>query len=127
MYATFGTVAIIYGVTALLFPTVLLWEAAQSSPLAHILREQGAATIALGLMSFWCIFNYDRRRTVHYCLTIFTLLIAGIHWFDYFGGRSPWMSPAYNTIPFVVFLAMALGRRNEKAYRNLARGYSSHL
>jgi len=128
VYGIFGAVAIVFGVAALLIPEAVVPEATESRDLAHIIREQGAATIFLGLMSFWCIFNYERRRVVHFFLILFTLFIAGIHWFDYLEGRRPLMSGIVNAVPFVIFLAMAVfGRRNGKAYRNLARGYSSDL
>ena len=116
IYALFGAGAILYGVAALLFPTVLESNAAQSFRFAHILREQGAAAIFVGLMSFWCIFNYGRRRSVHYFLMVFALLLAVIHWHDYFAGHLPWMSPLYNTVPFVVLSIMAvLSRSRERA------------
>ena len=116
IYGIFGAGAIVYGATALLFPAVLESNAAQSFRFAHILREQGAAAIFVGLMSFWCIFNYGRRRSVHYFLMVFALLLAVIHWHDYFAGHLPWMSPMYNTVPFVVLLIMAvLSRSRERA------------
>src|SRR6185369_8478636 len=43
----------------------LVREAAQSFHLAHAMRENGAARIFIGLMAFWCAFNYERRRSVH--------------------------------------------------------------
>jgi hypothetical protein len=116
VYGIFGTVAIVFGTANLLLPTALNSEAAQSVHFAHNLREQGAAIIFVGLMAFWCIANYERRRLVHCFLTVFTFLIAAIHWFDYLGGRLPWMSPIYNSVPFLVFLAMAVfGRRENSA------------
>ncbi|HVS80771.1 MAG TPA: hypothetical protein VHE60_03470 [Pyrinomonadaceae bacterium] len=116
IYGLFGAGAIVYGAAALLFPAVLESNAAQSFRIAHILREQGAAAIFVGLMSFWCIFNYERRRSVHYCLMVFAFLLAAIHWSDYFAGRLGWMSPLYNTVPFVVLLIMAvLSRSRESA------------
>jgi hypothetical protein len=112
VYGIFGTAAIIFGTVLLLVPTSLLSEAAQSVHFTHILREQGAAIVFVGLMAFWCLFNYERSRTVHYLLMVFLLLDAGIHWFDYLGGRLPLASPLYNTLPFVVFGAIAtLDRR----------------
>ncbi|MEA2206794.1 MAG: hypothetical protein QOE77_3570 [Blastocatellia bacterium] len=111
VYGLFGTVAIIFGSALLLVPTSLLSEAAQSVHLTHILREQGAAIVFIGLMAFWCLFNYERSRTVHYLLMVFLFLDAGIHWFDYFGGRLPLASPLYNTLPFVVFAAIAAFNR----------------
>ena len=111
LYGIFGTGALLYGITALLFPSALVSEATQSIHLAHILREQGAAAIFIGLMSFWCILHYERRTIVHYFLTIFAFLLTGIHWFDYFEGHLPLISPLYNTVPFAVLLFMAVSIR----------------
>ena len=108
IYGVFGIGAILYGVAALLFQAVLLSETRRVFPLTHIFREEGAAAVFIGLMSLWCIFNYERRAGVHYFLTIFAFLIAAIHWWDYLAGHLPWMSPLYNTVPFVVFLIMAI-------------------
>jgi hypothetical protein len=107
IYGMFGAGAILYGTTALLFPAVLETNAAQSFRFAHVLGEQGAAAIFIGLMAFWCILNYQRRRGVHYCLMVFTFLLAAIHWYGYFAGHLPWMSPLYNSVPFAVLLTMA--------------------
>ena len=115
IYGLFGSGAILYGAAALLSPVVLESNAAQSFRFAHILREQGAAAIFIGLMAFWCIFNYERRRVVHYCLMVFVFFLAAIHWWDFFAGHLPWMSPLYNTVPFLVLLTMAaLDRRPQE-------------
>lgn len=106
VYGIYGSVAILVGATALLFPTML--ESKASAELIHILREQGAAMVFVGLMSFWLLFHYDQRRTVHLLLTVFAFLIAGIHWFDYFGGRRPLASAFLNSLGFAVLLAMAI-------------------
>src|SRR5438552_13810558 len=111
IYGLFGIGAILYGAAALLFPTGLESNAAQSWRFAHILREQGALAIFVGLMSFWCIFNYERRRSVHYLLMVFAFLLAVIHWHDHFAGPLPWTSPIVNTVPFVVLLIMAVFSR----------------
>lgn len=81
IYGLFGIGAIVYGATALLFPAVLESGAAQSFRFAHILREQGAAAIFIGLMAFWCIFNYERRRGVHYFLMVLTFLLSLVRLF----------------------------------------------
>ena len=107
IYGLFGIGAILYGAAFLLFPEVLE-SYAQSFRFAHFLREHGAAAIFIGLMSFWCIFNYERRRSVHYLLMVFAFLIAAIHWHDHFAGPLPWTSPIVNTVPFVVLLIMAV-------------------
>ena len=115
IYGLFGIGAILYGAAALLFPTGLESNAVQSWRFAHILREQGAAAIFVGLMAFWCIFNYERRRAVHYFLMVFAFLLAVIHWHDHFDGHLRWTSPIVNTVPFVVLLIMAVFSRRESA------------
>jgi uncharacterized membrane protein len=108
IYAVFGVGAMLFGVAALLFQGALLSEAHRSFPMTHIFREEGAAAIFIGLMSLWCIFNYERRTSVHYFLMAFAFLIAAIHWFDYLAGHLPWMSPLYNSVPLVVLTTMAV-------------------
>ncbi len=112
IYGLFGVGAISYGVANLLFPTLLVHEAAQSFPLRHILREQAAAAIFIGLMSLWCILNYERRRAVHYFLIVFAFLLSAIHWLDYLTGHLNWMSPLYNTVPLIVLSLMAFASRS---------------
>jgi hypothetical protein len=114
IYGLFGAGAIVYGSAALLFPAARLSGAAESFRFAHILREQGAAAIFIGLMAFWCILNYERRRGVHYCLMVFAFLLAAIHWCDYFGGHLSWMSPLYNSLPFFVLLIMVVVSRSRE-------------
>ena len=108
IYGVFGIGAILFGVLALLFQGALLSEAHRLFPTTHIFREEGAAAIFVGLMSLWCIFNYERRTSVHYFLIVFAFLIAAIHWADYLAGYLPWMSPLYNSVPFIVLTAMAV-------------------
>jgi hypothetical protein len=119
VYAIYGSVALLAGLALLLFPTALESEA--SGRYVHFLREQGAATVFVGLMSFWLLFNYERRRTVHVLLTIFAFLIAAIHWFDYLGGRKPLTSALINSVGFVVLLALAiLAPRAPKIHRGVS-------
>lgn len=119
VYGIYGTVALLSGVVLLLFPTLLEWEA--SGRYIHYLREQGAATVFVGLMSFWLLFHYEQRRTVHFLLTVFAFLIAGIHWFDFFGGRRPLASALLNSLGFVVLLGLAIFSPRPKT---VARGVS---
>jgi hypothetical protein len=62
IYALLGAGAILYGVANLVFPAILVKEAATSFPVSHIMREEAAASIFIGCMMLWCIFNYERRR-----------------------------------------------------------------
>jgi uncharacterized membrane protein len=112
IYGVFGAGALLYGVANLLFPATLVKEA-RTFPFSHIMREEAAAAIFIGCMMLWCIFNYERRRVVHYFLIVFALLIAGIHWFDYVQGHLNWKSPLLNTIPLIAFMMMAVGSRSE--------------
>ncbi len=115
IYGIFGAVAIVYGIANLLFPALLVHEAAQSFPLSHILREQAAMAIFIGCMFLWCIFNYERRAAVHCFLIGFAFLLAAIHWFDYLRGHLNWMAPLYNTVPLIVLLVMlGLSRSSAK-------------
>ena len=119
VYALYGSVALLVGVTALLFPTTL--EPDAPSRVIHVLREGGAASVFVGLMSFWLLFHYDQRGTVHLLLTVFAFLIAGIHWFDYFGGRKPLASALLNSIGFAVLLAMIIfSPRPQKVTRGVS-------
>ncbi len=108
IYAMFGVGAMLFGVAALLFQGALLSDTYRSFPTTHIFREEGATAIFIGLMSLWCIFNYERRTSVHYFLIVFAFQIAAIHWFDYFAGHLPWMSPLYNSVPLIVLTTMAV-------------------
>ena len=112
-YGIFGAGAIAYGMVNLLLPTFMVREAGRSFVLSHILREQAAAAIFVGLMFLWCILNYERRAAVHYFLVVFAFLLAAIHWFDYLTGHLNWMSPLYNSVPLVVLASMALLSRRE--------------
>ena len=111
IYGVFGTLAMAYGLGALIRPAALAPELDQSFAVNHLLREQGAAGVFIGLMFFWCIFNEGRRAAVHYFLTVFAFLVAAIHWWEFFNGHLPWKSPVYNSVPFLILLLMALVNR----------------
>lgn len=117
VYGIYGAAAILIGIVSLLFQGMLISEAQRSVELSHVVREGGAAGIFVGLMSIWCIFNYERRSAVHYFLIVFAFLMAAIHWFDYFGERRPLMSPVLNSVPLIVLALMALLSRSPSAIR----------
>ena len=111
IYGFFGVLALTYGLGALISPGSVAPESNTLFPVAHLLREQGAAGVFIGLMFLWCIFNDDRKTAVHYFLTIFASLLAAIHWFDFLSGHLSWKSPLYNSVPFLVLLLMAVLNR----------------
>jgi len=111
IYGLFGAVAILLGVAVLVFPGVLTSEEERTLPMIHVLREEGAAGVFVGLMSLWCIFNYEKRAAVHYFLIVYTFLMAAIHWFDYLTGHRHLISPLVNTVPLLVLSIMAVAGR----------------
>ena len=113
IYGVFGVVAILLGVAVLVFPNSLTSEAERTLPLVHVLREEGAAGVFIGLMSIWCIFNYEKRTVVHYFLIVYAFLMAAIHWFEYMTGHRHLMSPLLNSVPFAMFGVMALLSRGQ--------------
>ena len=118
MYGLLGAVALLYGIVNFFFPAFMVKEAAFNFLVSHLLREQAAMAIFLGCMFFWCIFNYERRRSVHCFLIVFTALLAAIHWTDYLRGHLNWKSAAMNTVPVVLLTAMALISRRSRVSRS---------
>ena len=72
----------------------------------HLGRELGAAVVFVGFMHAWCLVHYERRIAVHLGLMLFAVLFAGIHWYDWAGGRRGIVSPLVNSIPLVVLAVM---------------------
>jgi hypothetical protein len=106
-YGLFGTVAVGLGVIALLAPALALPREAHSPLTAHLIREQGAEGVFIGLMAFWCLLHFEARRPVHYALLLLTALFATIHWADYFNGPGILAIPVINSLPFLFFAATA--------------------
>lgn len=114
IYGVFGAGAIALGLLALISPGSAVNQASNSFLLGHLVREEAAAAIFIGLMLLWCIFNYERRAGVHYALMVFAFLLAAIHWFDYLSGHLRWLSPLFNSVPFLTLLVMLLLDRPAK-------------
>ena len=104
VYGIFGALAIGLGILVLVRPALALPSEGYSPLTAHLIREQGAEGVFIGLMAFWCLLNFDRRRPVHIALLIFAALFAGIHWAEYFHARRHLSSPVLNSIPFLALV-----------------------
>jgi hypothetical protein len=105
VYGVFGALAIGLSVLALFQPALAIPTEAYSALTAHLVREQAAGGIFIGVMAFWCLFNFDRRRGVHFALIVFTAVFAAIHWSEYFHAKRHLLSPVLNSIPFLAFVA----------------------
>ena len=112
VYAVFGALAIGLGVLVLVRPAIALPPQEYSLLTAHLVREQGAEGIFIGLMAFWCLVNFERRRPVHLALVLFTALFAGIHWSEYFQARRHLASPIINSIPLLALIAITPFKRS---------------
>ena len=101
IYAIFGGLALAAGVAALIMPSLILGD--DTSPLtAHLVREEAAAFVFIGLMFFWCLNHFEQRRPVHFAFLVFTGLFALIHWGDYMNDQRNLLSPVVNTLPVLI-------------------------
>jgi uncharacterized protein DUF4345 len=114
VYGTFGVLTIALGALVLIKPALALPPDESSTLAAHLVREQAAGGVFIGVMALWCAFHLERRRPVHFALLLFTALFAAIHWAEYFEDRRQLASPIVNSIPFLAFSALTptLTRRN---------------
>ena len=101
IYGVFGALALGLSVLVLCNPALALSLDAYSPLTAHLIREQGAEGVFIGLMSLWCLFHFENRRAVHFGLLVFALLFAAVHWAEYFQARRHLMSPLINSVPFL--------------------------
>ncbi len=104
IYVLFGSLAVIAGLVAVVMPAFFVPPDLLSSYARHLVQEQGAGFVFIGLMFLWCVRNFERRAPVHLGLLLFTALMAGIHWAGYIGCPRSIVSPVANTIPFVLLL-----------------------
>ena len=114
VYGVFGVLALGLGTVVVFKPALALPPEAFSPLAAHLMREQGAEGIFIGLMAFWCLVHYANRRPVHFGLVLFTGLFAGIHWAEYLQGRRQLWSPLANSLPFLLFLVTAPFKNSPK-------------
>ena len=105
-YVVFGTLALLAGIVALVRPTLILPDV-HSQLTAHLIREEAACFIFVGLMFFWCLLHFAGRRPVHLALLLFTAIFAGIHWADYLRDRRHLSSPLVNTVPVIILAITA--------------------
>ena len=111
VYGTIGTLALLLGIVALARPALALPPDAISPLTAHLIREEAAEALFIGLMAFWCLTHFEQRRPVHFALLLFGAVFAAIHWAEFAAARRGLASPLANTVPFVLLAACAPWRR----------------
>lgn len=107
IYAVFGTAAIAGGVGGLIRPGLLGPDVAESPLMQHLVREEAAAFVFIGLMFFWCLRHFDARRPVHLALLTFTAMFGGVHWLPAFSGNWNPQSLVVNTVPALILAITA--------------------
>ena len=105
LYWLFGVLALAAGLAVLVMPSLIVPPEESSGLIRHLLREEAALFVFVGLMFVWCVTHYEQRRPVHLALLVFIVLFAGVHWRDYLDGGGDIIGPFVNTIP-VVLLAI---------------------
>jgi hypothetical protein len=112
LYGLLGALSLAAGVAVLVMPSLLLSPADLTGLTRHLLQEEAALFVFVGLMFFWCMNHYDQRRPVHLAMLVFIVLFAGVHWNDYLGGDGgDLMSPLVNTIPVILLAITAPFKR----------------
>jgi len=105
VYGVLGALSLAAAVVTLVRPDVALPPNLALPIARHLVREQAALFIFVGLMFFWCLRNYAQRRPVHLALLAFIIVFAGVHWLDYVQGRAGFLFPLINTIPVALIAA----------------------
>ena len=105
LYWLFAVLALAAGIAVLAMPSLLVPPQESSPLIRHLLREEAALFVFVGLMFIWCVTHYEQRRPVHLAALVFIVLFAGVHWIDYLDHGTDLAGPLVNTIP-VVLLAI---------------------
>ena len=107
VYAAFGALGIGLGILALARPSLALPPRKTTTTTRHLVREQGAEAVFIGLMAIWCLRHFAARRPVHLALLVFAALFSAVHWLEYAQARRGLASPLVNSVPLAALLATA--------------------
>jgi len=117
MYVLLGTIFLVGGTGVLLLGTGLLPAPVRDVILSfgednlhtlHLMQEYAALLVLVALLTFWFVKHYEQSRAFHWAMTFFWGLIALVHWFDPKGAFHPDLDAAIISVPFVLFVAVAL-------------------
>ncbi len=76
----------------------------------HLLQEMGTLLVLAGLVSLWCVRNYERSLYFHGAMTVFLGLFALVHWFDSQGSFHAGTGEVITTLPFAAYLLLGVIR-----------------
>ena len=105
IYVVAGALAVLAGVVALIAPGMVLPGDLRTPVTLHLIREEAAAFVFIGMMLLWSVRNFERRHGVHIGMVVFTGLFAVIHWLGFFEDGRVTVSAVVNTVPFLIFVA----------------------
>ena len=105
LYWAVALIGVVGGTAAAFAPSLVLPEAQPGTLASHLVREQGAGFVFIGLVAAWCARHEPARRPAHYVFLIFTGLLAVIHWMGYLSSGHYVQAAIANSIPFVAFAA----------------------
>lgn len=111
VYGVIGVLALAASTVVLVWPSALV-RPADPPVVTHLLQEQAAAFVFIGLMCLWSVRHFAQRRPVHAALTIFAVLYAAVHWWGVLDGDTPSLG-SYATLAFAILLAAMWPRANE--------------
>jgi hypothetical protein len=111
VYALLGVLALADGAVVLVWPSALV-RASDPPVVTHLLQEQAAAFVFIGLLCLWCRTHFAQRRSVHAALVVFAGLYAAVHWWGVLRGDTP-SAGSYATLALVILLAAMWPRSNE--------------
>ena len=113
LYAVIGVFSLIAGSAGAIRPSLAVDRAATDPLVDHLVREQGAGFVFIGLMALWALLRPDARRGVHLALVVFTALFAAIHWYAFALDQRNLVSPLVNSVPITVLLVTVPRRQRQ--------------
>ena len=79
-------------------------------PGVHLMQEMATLMVLGALVCLWCIRNYERSLYLHWAMTVFWVLFALVHWFDYEGRFEAGAGQVVVSLPAAVFVALGVVR-----------------
>lgn len=125
IYGFFGSFFLLLGTTIVLFKTHFLPDylqdevflaAQKNASSLHLLQEFGCLMIFAGILFFWNIRRFEASKGFHWAMTVFWALMSIIHWADVRNSPGSMTGPIVNTIPFILFFATGLLRKENSLH-----------